>query len=224
MRNILKTREPPRVHWTEQAFVEVVAAPQTLFLIAPHRTLEIDSPRIAARIEVERAERDLDLGGPAAIVARDADVPDSVPGFVHPAPASRAQKPVAEKPCRVRLEEISRAAVEKGIEDEHEAVVASQRAVALFLITDDLTGLGIVEHHADIKMVAIERNADFGGLVRGSAFVGLLLPEAVCGRNCFPKSLVEPAVELDLLVLREEDRAHRGAHAFFLGFGDPEAC
>ena len=73
-------------------------------------------------------------------------------------------------------------------------------------------------------MVTIERDADFGGLARGGAFVGLLLSEAVRGRDVFPERLVELPVELDLLALRESHRAHRGARAFFLGFGDPEAC
>ena len=73
-------------------------------------------------------------------------------------------------------------------------------------------------------MVTIERDADFGGLARGGAFVGLLLPEAVRGRDVFPERLVELPVELDFLVLREWHRTHRRAQASFLGFGDPEAC
>ena len=130
-------------------------------------------------IEVQRAERNLDLEGPADLAAPHLRVPDAVPLAVLKAGAAQR---VAHQPRRVHLEEVARLLVVEGVDVPHEAIVGLQELVASALVAQPLLGLRVVAGDAHVEGVLAEEDADLGLLGGRLAVVGILLDE-ICGRN-----------------------------------------
>jgi hypothetical protein len=77
--DVVEANQQTCVRQPVQPLVAQPAAPEALLVLAPHRALEVDPPRLGIRIEVERAEGDLDLERPAGGAAQRLARPDPVP-------------------------------------------------------------------------------------------------------------------------------------------------
>ena len=133
------------------------AGPQALFVLASHGALEIRAPCLRIGIEIQRLERNLDLGRPAEAGAPHAREPDAVPRLVRVVVAGRSgDQAIAHRARRVDLEEVSRPPVEKRIDRPHEAIVRRERLVALHLVAQQLSRLGIEAGDAENDPVLVE--------------------------------------------------------------------
>src|SRR5207244_4385622 len=109
-----------RVGHAIESLVSRPSHPDAVLVLAADRALEVDAPRVDVRIEVERAERDFDLDGPADLAVVDPRIPDAIPRAVH---AVDAKDRIGHEARRVHLEEIAGALVEKRVDAPHEAIV-----------------------------------------------------------------------------------------------------
>ena len=193
------------------SLVSAVTAPNGLFVLPPNGALEIDPPSVTGRIEIERTEGNLNLGGPPVGPAYHPGLPDAVPGFVDAEPepttaattaakpaAAAAEEAVTHETGRIHLEVISGSTVHKRVENPREPVVCEEACVALFLIGQDSIGIAVVENRPYIEVVAVIHDEDLGGLGRCHAFDGIALYERACGSRSGPRGLVYDAVQSDL--------------------------
>ena len=94
-----------RVRHPAEPLITLVPGPEVLLVLPANRALEINSPGAAIRIEVQRAERDFELDGPAVLTHLDPGVPDPVPGPV--VAAAGAHERVGHETRRVHLEKVA---------------------------------------------------------------------------------------------------------------------
>ncbi len=174
-----------------QALVARPAHPDARFVLALNRPFEVHPPRIALGVEVDGAERELDLDRPADLTAVHADRPDPVP---RPVLAARSHQRVGHVSEWIGLEEVAAAGVEEGVDGPPNLVVGGQALVPPALIGDPLVGLGVVRGHAEIQRVAIVGDAHFGFLGGRGPVVRVYLDEVAGGHGALPHRLVEAPV------------------------------
>ena len=217
-----KPGEASGVGHAQQAFRALPAGPQALFVLAAHRALEVDAPGVGAGIQVQGAERDLDLGHPALLGAAHAGDPDAVPRLVHvaaelAAAARSGHQPVAHGAGRVDLEEVAGAAVEIGVEAPHEAVVAAEGLVTLHLVGQQTVRFRVETRHAEQQAAAVEGHPHLGALGGLGARAGIALAEVGGGHRPLPDGLVEHAVEDDGFALAQAHGLEAGARVGWVG-------
>ena len=187
-----------RVGHAVEALVARPSHPDAVFVLPAHRALEVDAPGVVVGIEVERAEGDLDLDGPADLAVADARVPDAVPRAVH---AVDAEHGVGHQARRVHLEEVAGALVEEGVDAPHETIVGRQELVAAALEAEPLVGLGVEGGDAHVERVLAEGDADLGGLGGRLAVLRVDLDEVLGRERALPDAFVEAPVERDALAV-----------------------
>ena len=177
-----------------ESLVARPAHPDAVLVLAAHGALEVDPPHLAVGIEIQSAERNLDLDRPADAAVPDARVPDAVPGAVV---AVRVEHRVGHQPRRVHLEEIPGPFVEERVDRPHETIVGGKKLVAPPLKPEPLVGLRIETRHRHVEHIVAERDPDFGGFGGRPAVARVDLDEVVGGARAFPDGLVENAVQGD---------------------------
>jgi hypothetical protein len=206
-----------------EALVTRPARPDAVFVSARERARDVDAPRVAVRVEVERAERDLNLEAPRVFAAMHAEVPDAVPLAIL---AVDAEQRVGQRAGGICFEEISGASIEERIDRPLHLVVLLQRLVASLLVARQARGgLGVVADDAEIDRLRVERDAHFRLLGGGRAVVGIDLDEVGRHLRTLPDRFVEVAVERDDLALRDalggnDAPCLRGRWDQLLGEGD----
>jgi hypothetical protein len=115
---------------------------------------------------------------------------------------------VGHRAFGIHLEEIAGAGVEKGVDRPPDLVVGAERLIAATLLADDRIRLGVVRHHTEIQGIAVERDSYVGAFGRRLTVVRIDLDEIPRGLRARPDSLVQAAVDLDRLVIRQP----RGCH------------
>src|SRR6185436_9802956 len=83
--------------------------PDAVFVLATDGALEVHAPGVAVGIEVDGAERNLDLDRPADLAAADASIPYAVPCAIV---AVDAEQRVGHQARWVHLEEVTGTRVE----------------------------------------------------------------------------------------------------------------
>ena len=154
LRHSLEAGEPPCVYGLAEALVAPIPAPEDLLVFAADRALEVDPPAVRGRVEVQRAEGNLDLQRPPVRTDVRLNLPDSVPGTTPTATpkaskastasttsaasatsatsATSADQGVAHHAGGVGLEEVAGATVPEGVENPHESVVGAEEAIPPF--------------------------------------------------------------------------------------------
>src|SRR6185436_5343769 len=153
LRHIVDAGDDPGVAHAAKALVSPPSRPQALFILPSHGALEVDAPRVAVGVEIQRAEGDRDLENPPNLAAPRPRVPDAVP---LPVFAVDPEEGISHQPRRVHLEEIAGATVEKCIDGPLEAVVGVEPFVPSSLVANPLVGLGIEASNAHVQRLAIE--------------------------------------------------------------------
>src|SRR4030095_4785958 len=124
------------------------------------------APRVVVRVEVEGAERYLDLQGPPDHAALYPRVPDAVPLAVI---AVEPQQRVGHQARRVHLEEVAGAAVEERVNCPHEGVVGEELLVASELPADPPVSCGVEAGDAQVQRLTVEDDAHLRPLGGGAA-------------------------------------------------------
>src|SRR6185436_1323124 len=198
LRDVADALDVARVRHPVEALVARPSHPDAVFVLAPHRALEVDAPGVGVGVEVQGAEGDLDLDGPADLAVPHARVPDAVPGAVH---AVDAEHRIGHEPGRVHLEEIPGTLIEEGVDAPHETIVGRQELVAAALIAQPLVGLGVERRDAHVEGVLADDDADLRRLGGRRAVLRVDLNEVLGRLRLLPDALVEPSVEHDALAL-----------------------
>src|SRR3954469_17387975 len=88
--DILNPGDQPCIGHPAQPLVSGPSHPDAVLVLPAHRPLEVDAPRVAARVEVEGSKRYLDFDRPPDRAAVYTRVPDAVPlAVVDPAAHQR---------------------------------------------------------------------------------------------------------------------------------------
>jgi hypothetical protein len=182
--------------------------PQRRWSSPAYGSLKVDPPRVAVRIEVERTERDDDLQRPPDLAAQHPRVPDPVP---FPVFAVDPEERIRHQSRGIHLEEITGAAVEKGVDRPHEAVVRVEPLVAPALVANPLVGLRVEARDAKVQRLVVERDADFRRLRGRASVLRVLLDEVARGHRLRPERLVEPAVQYERLAIGQAKRGDAAA-------------
>src|SRR5688572_27569749 len=79
LRHVADAGHQASVAHPAQPLVARPSHPEALLVLAPDRALKVDAPGVAVRVEVQRAERNLDLECPADLAALMPRIPDPIP-------------------------------------------------------------------------------------------------------------------------------------------------
>ncbi len=191
-----------------QPLVSWPAHPDVLFVLAGNRAAEVEAPRVAIRVEIQRPERNFDLECPPNLAAGRSGVPDPVP---LPVVCIARPQCVRHRAQRVHLEPIGGPAIKEGIDGPLELVIGGKVPVPAHLIENQLVRLGIEHRGADVEIVGAEDDANFGLLGRRLAVVRLHLHEVRRRYRAHPDILIESSVERDRLAGAHPHCLHRAA-------------
>ena len=184
--------------------IESPSRPEALLVLAPHRPLEVDAPRLGVRIEVQRSKGNLDFDRPAHLAAPHVRVPDAIPLTIGLSGGTHLR--VGHQAGRIHLEVVAVARVEKRIELPDEPIVGAQPFVALHRVAEELPWLIVKAGDAHVERVAREREAHFGRFGWRRAGLRDLLLEAGGGDRAPPDRFVEPSVQCDRFVVAGDRR------------------
>ena len=206
LRDVADAGDVPGVGHAPQALVARPPHPDRVFVLAPHRALEVHAPGVAVGVEVQRAERDFDFERPPDVAAPGAGVPDAVPLAIV---ADRAEQRVGHEAGGIHLEEITRACVEEGVDRPHEPIVRGQPLIASPLIPEPPIRFRVEGGDAEVEPVAVVGDADFGRFGGGASVVGVYLNEIGRRDGALPDRLVEDTIECDAFFRRHPSRGNR---------------
>ena len=210
LRHSLEAGEPPCVYGLAEALVAPIPAPEDLLVFAADRALEVDPPAVRGRVEVQRAEGNLDLQRPPVRTDVRLNLPDSVPRTA-PTPATStpsttsaasatsatsADEGVAHYAHGIGLEEVAGATVLEGVENPHETVVGAEEAIPPLLEHHNPLGI-VIEDGSDVERILVVDDPDLGPLRWRPAFHRLLLGEVRDGDGPLPRFLVKPPIHVD---------------------------
>ncbi len=212
LRHVLDAGDMTGVRHPLQPLIAGPAHPDTHLVLAMKGALDIEAPRVAVRIEVERAEGKLNLERPADLTAPRPGRPDAVPGAVL---AGVAHERVRHRAFRIHFEEIPGARVQERVDGPSDFVVGAQRLVAPALLPDDGIGLGVVRRHAQVQRVAVKRDTDVRSLRCGLAVVRVDLYEVARRNRARPDGLVQPAIDVDRFPVGQARGRDAAAAAIF---------
>ena len=136
--------------------------PVAVLVLPAQPALEVDAPGLhLVRPELQRLERNLDLGVPPVFTDARADVPDAVPVGVGVAAFVRHLR-VPLRAHRVDRELIAVALIVEGVDHDLEAVGVAGVEVLPQLVDDDLGRRRILREHADVEGVVVVEQPDLG--------------------------------------------------------------
>ena len=171
--------------------------PVAVLVLPAQPALEVDAPGLhVLRAELQRLERNLDLGVPPVFADARADVPDAVPVRIGIAALVRHLR-VPLRTHRVDRELIAVALVVEGVDDHLETVRVPGVEVLTQLVDDDFGRRRIFGEHADVDGVAVVEQLDLGLEGRRLALARIVLHEVGRQRCRCPRRLVESPVERD---------------------------
>ena len=171
--------------------------PVTVLIAAAEAPLKVDAPGLhRLRAELQRLERNFDLGVPAVFTDARADIPDAVPIRVLIAALVRHLR-VPLRARRVDRKLVAVALILEGIDDDLEAVSVGGVEVLAQLVDDDLRRLGIFREYADVDRAVVVQQLDFGLVGRRLTLAGIVLDEAGSHHRRRPRRFVQLAVERD---------------------------
>ena len=181
------------------------AGPERLLVLAALHPIDVEAPRAPVPRVAQGTERDGKLRRPAPLDPLGRHLPDRPPVGVEGL-ALVGDERVVLRPVRVGPEHEGVAAVEEGVEQQEDDVVARRasvpppgldEAVALQDPADHPVRLGIPGEDADVEVLAVEEQAYFRVVGGGGAFLRLALLEAGGRGGLGPGRFVEAAIQDD---------------------------
>ena len=170
-----------------------------VLVLAGNRAADVDAPNSRVALGVAQlVERDGDLGGPAAVGAGGAALPDAVPGLVAAAALVGEQR-VPHGAQRIGAEEETAAPVVVGVEDELNAVVFVEFVVAAHAVGHQPVGLGVEAAAAQVDILIVVEQAHLSALAGRGSLAGFPLEEIGAGDGLLPDRFVESAVDFGRL-------------------------
>ena len=199
LRHSVEPDEPPSVYGIPEALVTPMPSPVDLLVLAADRALKVYSPAVRTRVEVQCAERNLDLERPPVRQNLCLNPPDSVPRAA-PTPTAPStttgDQGVAHHTERVGFEEVAGATVPERIENPHKTVVGAEESIPPLLEGHDPLGI-VIEHGADVERILVVDDPDLGPLRRRPTLHRLPLGEVRDRDGPSPRVLVESPIHVD---------------------------
>src|SRR5262249_8873854 len=112
----------------EETLIPSPSGPENLFVLSSDGALKVGTPCLRLRIEIQRAEGDIDFRCPAAFVPSNTNDPDAIPrAILRRADVVCAlccdELSITHRSGRIDFEEVSTALIEIWIENPHQAVI-----------------------------------------------------------------------------------------------------
>src|SRR5437773_1763947 len=171
-----------------------VPAPQVFLVLASNEAPDIEPElRIGPGVKPQREQRDAELGRPSGTIARDGDLPDTIPVLVQVVDARELRVP--QGAVRIRGEHEGAPAVVEAVDEELDVVVARKIGVPAELAGPHAAHGGVVAAHDDVESAGVMRHLDDRPLRGGGRLEWFALAEVVDRVCCRPKRLVQPAIE-----------------------------
>jgi hypothetical protein len=154
--------------------------------------VEVHAPRLRCRPVSQRAERNAELGAPAALRHAGLDLPAAVPARRGVPLVSNLR--VVLHACRVGPEHEAVLLVPVGVENNLERIHVAEAGVAAGIGRHDLRRIPVVHDRAHIDRLVVVGDADLGGLGGRLSLEWFGLHEAGERRRVLPDAIIQDAV------------------------------
>src|SRR5207245_8030072 len=180
------------------------AIPQSLLIIAPHETLEVDSPNHITRLhEIQRRKWNLDSRRPALGRYPGLRRPNAIPARVSVSLVAAAilqpllvrNEAVSLGSQRIGLKHVGVTPVVRRVDHDLKIVIELLTNVPAQLGSYNLSGFRVIADDSEKHRISRVENAYFRPLCRGLSFIGLSLSEVGNGLGQFPLRIIDSAVD-----------------------------